>query len=119
MPDIKRELIGFLTAVNAGVVVRLSYHSLVCLRKIFKHKKVMIELEDALYWLAVSIYLFVQIYHTSNGVIRWYFVLGIVFGAIISTIFIRKMKKVLKKIYNIPLVKNIAEKSKKRYDNRY
>jgi len=119
MSGIEKELIGFLTAVISGIVVRLCYQCITCLRNILKHSRLFIELEDIVFWIGVSIYLFVQIYHTSSGSIRWHFVLGVVFGALISTIFLRKMKKVLKKIYNFQTGKNIAKKRKKRYDNKY
>lgn len=70
----------------------------------------MIEIEDLIFWIGTAIYLFVQIYHTSNGSIRWYFALGVVSGVLFATIFLRKMKKMLKKIYDFHLGKKIAEK---------
>ena len=76
---------------------------------------IVIELEDLLFWIGTAVYVFVQIYHTSSGVVRWHFILGVVLGTLVATVFLRKMKKMLKKIYDFHLGKNIAKKHKKRY----
>ena len=117
--SIRQELIAFVTAVSSGVVVRLCYYCISCFRDIVKHKIFVIGIEDLMFWIGTAIYLFVQIYHTSNGSIRWYFVLGIVIGVLITTLFLRKWKKMTKKIYDFHASKNIAKKTKKRYYNRY
>ena len=115
MLGIREEILGFLTAVLSGGIVRIWYQCLTCFRYIFKHKQIAIEIEDLLYWIGTAFYLFVQIYHTSNGSIRWYFVLGIVLGVLISTIFCKKTEKSLKKIYNLQAREHIAKSPKKRY----
>ena len=119
MPEIREEIIAFLVAIVSGMIVRLVYQCIECIRKICKHRSVYIEIEDFLYWIGTAIYLFVQIYHTSSGSVRWNFVLGVVIGVIISTIFIRKTQENLKKISNIHSGKSIAKKQKKRYYNKY
>ena len=110
MRSIKEELLMFLIAIVSGMIVRLVYHCIECIRTLHKHKLLYIEIEDFLYWIGTAIYLFVQIYHTSYGVVSWYFVLGIVIGVAISTIFIRKMKKRLKKICDFHSERSIAKK---------
>ncbi|MGN1266714.1 MAG: spore cortex biosynthesis protein YabQ [Dorea sp.] len=119
MITIQEELLIFVMAVIAGAVVRLFYRAITIFRKIFKHKLWVINLEDLVFWLVISVYLFVQIYHTSNGSIRWYFVLGVVVGVVGISAFIQKIEKALKKIYVSEKEKNreeLAKKSKKRYD---
>lgn len=86
-------------AVLAGCIIRLIYRFISCIRQVIKHAKVVIEAEDLIYWVGIAIYLFVQIYYTSDGSIRWYFVLGVVLGVGLSSIFIKKMEKLYKKIY--------------------
>lgn len=119
MSGIRTEIITFFIAVIAGVIIRLSYQCLSCFRNIVKHDLKMIGAEDIIFWIGTAIYLFVQIYHTSNGSIRWYFALGVVFGVLISTFFLRKIKKMSKKIYDFHSGKSIAKKGKKRYYNKY
>ena len=47
----------------------------------------------------LEMYLFVQIYHTSSGRVRWYYILGVVVGACLMSWLLHKVKKVCKKIY--------------------
>lgn len=115
MPEIREEIIGFFIAFVSGAVVRLCYHCISCFRANFRHHLLLVEIEDMLYWITTAIYLFVQIYYTSNGVVRWYFALGVVFGVLVSTVFLREIKKMLKKIYDFHSGKIIAKNRKKRY----
>lgn len=99
MMEVKEELIIFLLAVVSGGIVRLSYRFLHCVRQIVRHNLLAIEIEDFLFWIFSALFLFVQIYHTTSGSIRWHFVLGVVFGAVISSLALWKAEKVYKKIY--------------------
>lgn len=99
MMEVKEELIIFLLAVVSGGIVRLSYRFLHCVRQIVRHNLLAIEIEDFLFWIFSALFLFVQIYHTTSGSIRWHFVLGVVFGAVISSFALWKAEKVYKKIY--------------------
>lgn len=99
MPGIRIELYIFLMSMMTGMIVRLIYRCLNCFREIIKHGSLLVEIEDLIYWTGTAIYTFVQIYHTSGGVIRWYSTLGIVLGAGIMTGFLKKCEKVYKKIY--------------------
>ena len=99
MMEVKEELIIFLLAVVSGGIVRLSYRFLHCVRQIVRHNLLAIEIEDFLFWIFSALFLFVQIYHTTSGSIRWHFVLGVVFGTVISSFALWKAEKVYKKIY--------------------
>ena len=99
MLEIREEVMIFLLAVIAGAVVRLSYRCICCFRSIVRHSLYAVEIEDMLFWIGAAVYLFVQIYHTSDGSVRWYFVLGIVLGAVVSSIIFWKIEKTRKKIY--------------------
>ena len=116
MPEIRDEIMIFFTAVLTGAVLRTAYRCISCLREWIRHEPVAIELEDLFYWIAASIYFFVQIYHTSSGSIRWYFILGCVCGAIFASFLIKKIEKIGKKIYTQKkkkLSENLAGKRKK------
>ena len=120
MMEVKEELIIFLLAVVSGGIVRLSYRLLHCVRQIVRHNLLAIEIEDFLFWIFSALFLFVQIYHTTSGSIRWHFVLGVVFGAVISSFALWKAEKVYKKIYTRNQKKSfrfLAKKNKKRYHN--
>ena len=99
MPDIREELIIFLTALVTGVILRLMYRCICCFRQIIKHNYFAIGVEDLVFWVGCALYVFVQIYYTSDGSIRWYFVLGVVVGAVFMTFFLNFLEKMHKKIY--------------------
>ena len=99
---IKKELFVFLHAALSGNIVYLTYCALRVLRRIVRHNLFWVSLEDALFWIAVGFYLFTQIYQTSNGTIRWYFVLGVLVGGILTHYTI------------IKIIKKNIDKSKKR-----
>lgn len=80
MLGLREEAVSFLTAVLAGMIVTCGYLCLRRLRRVIPHSLAVIAIEDALFWLCTAVYLFVQIYHTSSGSIRWYFVVGTIAG---------------------------------------
>lgn len=93
MHGIEKELSSFLQAVLAGNMAYLIYSVLRVVRRIIKHNLFFVSLEDILYWVGMGFYLFVQIYKTSNGTIRWYFVLGVFVGGIVTHYIISKILK--------------------------
>ena len=90
---IEKELSVFLQAVLAGNLVYLSYLAIRIFRRILKHNLFWISVEDAIFWIAAGFYLFLKIYQTSNGTIRWYFVLGVLTGGILTHYIISKITK--------------------------
>lgn len=99
MLGIGKEAAIFIHAGLAGIIVVLTYLCIRIVRRLVNHNWLAVTIEDFLFWIWTSLFLFVQIYHTSNGTIRWYFVLGVVFGMIIANFIKVIMKKIHKKIY--------------------
>ena len=99
MIGIEKELLIFLTAFSSGLFLRGTYRCLECFRDIVKHSFLAVGIEDLFYWIFVEMYLFVQIYHTSSGSVRWYYILGVVVGALFMTGFLKQEEKLYKKIY--------------------
>ena len=89
----REELFVFLQAILAGNLVYLVYAALCVIRQIIRHKLFWVSVEDLLYWIGTGFYLFLKIYQTENGVIRWYFVVGVLCGAVVTHRIIRKFKK--------------------------
>ena len=81
IPGIGAEAGIFLYAALAGVEAAAAYHVLVCFRKLVPHSGWAVSLEDFIYWLAASIYIFRKMYDTTYGSIRWFFVFGMLCGA--------------------------------------
>ena len=97
MEWLETEWMSFVQAVFSGMFVYWVYFCIRKLRRIVPHNLAAISIEDGVFWLATSIYLFVQIYHTNNGNIRLYYVLGLVLGAVLSWKILRLFEKVWKK----------------------
>lgn len=98
MLGLEKEVLIFVHAIFSGIFVYGAYTGIRIVRRIFKHTIRMISLEDFLFWVAVSFYLFIQIYETSNGSVRWFFVLGVAAGMMSLAFFIRLIEKMWKKI---------------------
>ena len=97
MPIIGDELSVFFRAILTGVVVGGVYAFLVLVRKVISHSIVIISIEDIIFWIWAAFYIFIRMYNTSYGSVRWYFILGIVVGVFLL-IFLRiKCKKLLDK----------------------
>lgn len=75
------EALIFLYAGLSGMTVLFAYYVLICFRRIVKHSAAVTGLEDILFWLAASGYIFKQMYDTTYGSIRWFFMLGLMSGA--------------------------------------
>lgn len=80
MLGLERELDIFVHAVIAGIFVYGSYTGIRLIRRIVKHSIWAISVEDFLFWVATSLYLFICIYKTSGGSVRWFFVVGVLIG---------------------------------------
>ena len=109
MLGIGKEAIIFLYAGLSGIVVLFSYQILRLLRRLIRHHIIVVNLEDVLYWLGVSVYLFRQMYMTTYGSIRWFFVLGVVCGIILANFVISLVKKMYEK-----MKKSLERKGKNR-----
>lgn len=108
MGGIGAELLTFVYAVLTGVIVPVSYYILLLVRKLIRHSNLAAGIEDLIFWTIMSGYIFRQMYLTTYGSIRWYFILGMVLG-IVSTHFAgKRIKKLSAKVW-----KNL-EKFKKR-----
>lgn len=97
MLNIKNELLVFFCACLTGVNVRAGYEILIFLRKMIIHNNLVKGIEDLFYWIFMSAYIFSQIYATTYGSIRWYFLLGLVLGVAVIQRLISSREKIHKK----------------------
>ncbi len=97
------ELMFFFVSIKSGAFLLLAYDFLRIFRRILKHKRFFVAMEDLLFWIIASIYLFGIMYEQNDGVIRGFSILGMGLGMIIyynllsniviniSTIILRKI----------------------------
>lgn len=90
---IEKELSVFVRAVLSGNLVCLVYYVIRVFRRILRHNLLWISIEDFFFWIGTGLYLFLMIYQTCNGSIRWYFVIGVLLGGIFTHCMVQKIQK--------------------------
>lgn len=98
MSGIGEEVNIFIQAVLTGSVVMGVYDIIRIFRRILPHNLMAVTLEDLFYWIGISLYLSVQIYLTSDGSIRWFFVIGTLVGILSFAAIFSWLGKIYKKI---------------------
>jgi hypothetical protein len=88
-----KEISVFLQAILAGNLIYLVYSVIRVVRRLLKHNLFFVSLEDLFFWIGTGIYLFIKIYQTSDGSIRWYFVIGVFLGGLFTHLIIFRISK--------------------------
>lgn len=79
MEMISTQLQYFLASFLYGIFLFFLYDWLRIFRKIVPHARVADAIEDILFWLAASIFVFQMIFNKNNGILRVFFIVA--FGA--------------------------------------
>lgn len=87
----------FVYAGLTGIVTFSCYQILKLFRRLIRHSVTAVNIEDFLYWSGISAYIFRQMYCTTYGSIRWFFVLGVVCGNFLAYFGKKIWKKLLSK----------------------
>lgn len=95
---IGKEAYIFLYAVVSGAVLLSAYHLLRCVRRLVPHSMAAVGLEDLLFWIGSSGWMFHRIYAVTQGRIRWFFIAGMLAGAALSGIILSLFGKICTKI---------------------
>ncbi len=101
--DIIHETVFFLHSVLTGAVIAFVYDWFLIARKLIKHGSLWISIEDFIFWLLCAFGVFYMLYRENNGVLRWFTIIGAMFGMIcykcmISRLFINIMSTCIHKI---------------------
>ena len=81
--SISEQALLFLTAVLMGAVSGFIYDWIRVFRKIISHKNFIIQIEDIIYWILVSVGVFFIMLEENYGAIRAFSVLGVLIGMIL------------------------------------
>lgn len=87
-----------MTAILTGAVLVLVYEMLRWIRTLIPHRHWVVQAEDLIFWIAAAIFVFVQMFRTNYGSVRWYFVCGGAAGAVLTGKIIGFFQKKLKKL---------------------
>lgn len=113
--NISHEFYFFLHAALTGVILSVVYDVFRIVRRVHTHGCLWIAIEDFCYWLCSALYMFYVLMKENNGVIRWFFIIGILLGMLVYNFtispyivgvlskFIRKTLDILEKIVTIIL----------------
>lgn len=104
--DIAAEGMLFVSSLLTGVVILLVYDTLRIFRRVVKHGKIWVSVEDMFYWIGVSIYIFYIMYQKNDGTIRGFAIIGIAAGMFfynltVSQYVVEKIAWILKKILHV------------------
>lgn len=89
---IDKEMDIFLYAMLSGITAAAVYQFLSVVRTAADPGKMISGMQDFLYWIWVSLYLYKRMYDTTFGEIRWFFLLGTGVGALFAGLFFRRIK---------------------------
>ncbi len=77
------ELHFFLVSVLWGAIILLAYDSFRVLRRLIRHNSIIIAIEDLIFWISASFFIFSMIYRMNNGSIRGFSIIGMCAGMLL------------------------------------
>lgn len=78
--EILNESVFWLYCFLTGIAITMVYDLLRVIRRVVKHPYMVIAMEDIVFWMFVSVVLFLLLYHMNNGTLRWFAVFGLLAG---------------------------------------
>lgn len=104
--QIVEETLFLYHSVLLGVFVAVIYDIIRIFRRVVKHNRFFLSLEDILYWVFCAWEVFYLLYKESSGVLRWFAILGIALGMFLYLISISRfvvhfVSKVINKCLHI------------------
>ena len=99
----------FIITIFLGIVSAMTYDILRIFRIAIKHKNIFVQVEDAIYWICISFFVFGVMLDKNYGEIRFFNIIGIFLGMIFyiitfSSVIIRISNKIIlivKYIFNL------------------
>lgn len=79
--SVARETMIFLGCAACGMVLGLLFDILRISRRVVKTGNFIVMIEDLLFWLVASFFVFVSIFYLNDGELRWYEFFGIALGS--------------------------------------
>ena len=74
------ELLFFARSFLLGFLLRLGYEPLILARKLFRHPKLLVDVQDIVFWTAGSFLMFGLLFRENNGTPRFFSIIGILAG---------------------------------------
>lgn len=105
-PDIILEMDFLFHSFLLGILITVLYDILRILRRIVPHNVLAVSVEDFLYWVACSLFIFLELIRENNGTLRWFAVAGAMAGMLLYKItlgflFVKYVSLLLQKILHL------------------
>ncbi len=84
--SISSQAYAFLLSVVGGMVIALVYDAFRIFRKAVKTGRAVTSVQDLLYWMIVSVIMFLTIFYSNDGELRAYLFLGAFLGVVLYTL---------------------------------
>lgn len=79
-PEIVHEVTFLCHAVLMGICITFVYDLLSVIRHVVPHNNIWVSVEDLLYWIFCSLFIFLMLYMENNGILRWFAIAGACLG---------------------------------------
>lgn len=108
---VSTQAISFVLSILNGLFLGFIYDLLRVFRRIVKHSKWIVNVEDFIFWVFGSLIIFIEIFNDNDGILRGFLCIGVSIGLIlyfllisklVLTIFM-KLYAFLKKVFHIIL----------------
>lgn len=63
-------------SVFTGIIITLVYDGIKIIREVIRHNGFFIAIEDVLFWIFASLFLFMMLYRVNDGTVRWFSIAG-------------------------------------------
>lgn len=78
-----KEMEFLIQSIICGICITFVYDWLKIFRNLWKHSNVIVSIEDAIYWIGCSVFVFSVLHQENNGILRWFVVIGAAIGMLI------------------------------------
>lgn len=104
-PAITTELQFFLLSILWGGILLLAYDVLRIFRRLVKHGVIFVAVEDLIFWVIASLFLFIMIFQNNNGIIRGFSIMGMLIGMVlyhfsISEWLVKKLTQLIRLLFS-------------------
>lgn len=82
-PEIINESHFLFYSILSGIIITVIYDVIKIIRNVIPHHGFFIALEDTVFWIFASLFLFSMLYKLNNGTVRWFAIAGSGIGMIV------------------------------------
>lgn len=82
-PEIINESHFLFYSILSGIIITVVYDAIKIIRNVIPHNGFFEALEDTIFWIFASLFLFSMLYKVNNGTVRWFAIAGTFVGMLV------------------------------------